>query len=270
MRVCSCMCAHTPYTNKFIKTRGPVSKSCSANAFWCRCRAWCARMVSVAPLASTWLRVAVAASALLRSSVSGSLVRLQLEGRVNYYVSFGKEPFKTSTVSTSCTNETRWCCLARQGNLSTFLLQRKGCLGQLQLQGRVNYYVSCGKEPFKGLSSPSSVLRIAPFHHDCDSIYQVATMSRLLEIVGFFCRISSLQEGAVAKETYDFKEPTNRSHPIVARRIESLLEEGPTKPHQMDSPLVEMPRTFRRRALIEKSSTSNIWLTFMFKCFSLM
>ena len=43
----------------------------------------------------------------------------------------------------------------------------------------------------------------------------VATISRLLEIVGLFCRKSSLLQGSFAKETYNFKEPTNRSHPIV-------------------------------------------------------
>ena len=44
--------------------------------------------------------------------------------------------------------------------------------------------------------------------------YGVATISRLLKIVGLFCRISSLLEGSFAKETYNVKEPTNRSHPI--------------------------------------------------------
>jgi len=44
--------------------------------------------------------------------------------------------------------------------------------------------------------------------------YEVATISRLLEFVGLFCRISSLLYGSSAEETYDFKEPTNRSHPI--------------------------------------------------------
>ena len=44
--------------------------------------------------------------------------------------------------------------------------------------------------------------------------YGVATMSRLLQIIGLFCRMSSLLKGFLAKETYDFKEPTNRSHPI--------------------------------------------------------
>jgi len=45
-------------------------------------------------------------------------------------------------------------------------------------------------------------------------LYGVATISRLLEIIGLFCRISSLLHGSFAKETYHFKEPTNRSHPI--------------------------------------------------------
>jgi len=44
--------------------------------------------------------------------------------------------------------------------------------------------------------------------------YGVATISRLLKIIGFFCRISSLLQGSFAKETYHFREPTNRSHPI--------------------------------------------------------
>jgi len=44
----------------------------------------------------------------------------------------------------------------------------------------------------------------------------VATISRLLKIIGLFGRISSLFKGSFAKETYHFKEPTNRSHPIPA------------------------------------------------------
>jgi len=47
-------------------------------------------------------------------------------------------------------------------------------------------------------------------------VYGVATISRLLKI-GAFCRISSLLSGSYAKETYDFKEPTNGSHPIVIK-----------------------------------------------------
>jgi len=42
----------------------------------------------------------------------------------------------------------------------------------------------------------------------------VPTISRLLKIIGLFCRISSLLKGSFATEICDFKEPTNRSHPI--------------------------------------------------------
>jgi len=42
----------------------------------------------------------------------------------------------------------------------------------------------------------------------------VATISRLLKMIGLFCRILSLLWVSFAKETYHFKEPTNRSHPI--------------------------------------------------------
>jgi len=44
--------------------------------------------------------------------------------------------------------------------------------------------------------------------------YGVATISRLLKMIGIFCRILSLLWVSFATETYHFKEPTNRSHPI--------------------------------------------------------
>jgi len=45
--------------------------------------------------------------------------------------------------------------------------------------------------------------------------YGVATIGRLFKITGLFCRILSLLQGSFANETYNSKEPTNRSHPIV-------------------------------------------------------
>ena len=45
----------------------------------------------------------------------------------------------------------------------------------------------------------------------------MATVSRLPKIIGLFCRISSLLLGSFAKENCNFKEPTNRRHPIVKR-----------------------------------------------------
>jgi len=47
-----------------------------------------------------------------------------------------------------------------------------------------------------------------------DCCYGLATSCRLLKNIGLFCRMSSLLLGSFAKETFDFKEPTNRSHPI--------------------------------------------------------
>jgi len=53
--------------------------------------------------------------------------------------------------------------------------------------------------------------------------YGVATITRLLKIVVLFCRESSLLHGFFAKETYDFKDPTNRSHPIcVWERVSGI------------------------------------------------
>jgi len=52
--------------------------------------------------------------------------------------------------------------------------------------------------------------------------YGVATMSRLLQFIGLFRRISSLSQGSFAKETYHFKEPTTCSHPIAYKRLTKL------------------------------------------------
>ena len=51
--------------------------------------------------------------------------------------------------------------------------------------------------------------------------YGVATIRRLLQIIRLFCRISSLCKGSFTKETYDFNEPTHRSHTIS---IECICE----------------------------------------------
>jgi len=47
-------------------------------------------------------------------------------------------------------------------------------------------------------------------------IYGVAMVSRIDKIIGLFCRILSLLRGSFAKETYNFIDPTNQSHPICA------------------------------------------------------
>ena len=49
-------------------------------------------------------------------------------------------------------------------------------------------------------------------------------MSRRLKIIRLFYRMLSVLQGSFAKETYNFKEPTNRSHPIVLRNKPSCNE----------------------------------------------
>jgi len=46
------------------------------------------------------------------------------------------------------------------------------------------------------------------------SYYGVATMSRLLKSIGLFCKRALQKRPIFSKETYNLKEPTNRSHPI--------------------------------------------------------
>jgi len=49
---------------------------------------------------------------------------------------------------------------------------------------------------------------------DCFFVYWVASTSRLLKIIGLFCKRALQKRRYSAKETYNFEEPTNRSHPI--------------------------------------------------------
>jgi len=57
---------------------------------------------------------------------------------------------------------------------------------------------------------------IHSYIHICThtSRYRVATMRRLLKITGLFCKRALEKRLYSAKQTYNFKEPTNRSHPI--------------------------------------------------------
>ena len=49
--------------------------------------------------------------------------------------------------------------------------------------------------------------------------YGVATIRRLRKIIGLFCIRALQKRRCSAKETYDFKEPTGRSHPIGGKGI---------------------------------------------------
>jgi len=60
--------------------------------------------------------------------------------------------------------------------------------------------------------------------------YGVATISRLLKIVGLFCKRALQKRGYSATETYTFKEPTNRSHPIP---VSCSMVEHPVSMHTL-------------------------------------
>jgi len=66
-----------------------------------------------------------------------------------------------------------------------------------------------------GVATISKLLKIIGLFCRISSHLRVATTSRLLEIMGLFCRILSLLQGFFAQETYHFKESTNRSNPIL-------------------------------------------------------
>jgi len=49
--------------------------------------------------------------------------------------------------------------------------------------------------------------------------YGVASISRLLKIIGLFCKRAQQKRLYSSIETYNLKEPTNRSHPIPLRQL---------------------------------------------------
>jgi len=53
--------------------------------------------------------------------------------------------------------------------------------------------------------------------------YGVATISSLLKIIGLFCKKSLQKRLYSAKETYNLKEPTKRSHPHSRRRFSAQI-----------------------------------------------
>ena len=67
--------------------------------------------------------------------------------------------------------------------------------------------------------------RVSTVPYPYSSPYGVATISRPLRIIGLFCKRVLLKRRYSAKETYDFKEPANRSppHNMVAFALSSAF-----------------------------------------------
>ena len=68
-------------------------------------------------------------------------------------------------------------------------------------------------------------------------IYGVATISRLPKIIGLFCKRALEKRQHSAKETFDFKEPTNCSHPVVSLEDSTCAKE----PYERDYILQKRP-----------------------------
>jgi len=85
----------------------------------------------------------------------------------------------------------------------------------------------------------------------------VATISRLPKIIGLFCRIQSLLQGSFANETYNYKEPTNRSFPYCHQRAIRLCNIGASscvETSSLWSVSHIWPRLFCKRAQQEEGS----------------
>ena len=79
----------------------------------------------------------------------------------------------------------------------------------------------------------------------CSCTSGVATISRLLEIIGLFCKSALQKRRYSAKETCNFKEPTNRSHPIFGcedGRVD-ISDTGPTNKICRRATSEKRPRT---------------------------
>jgi len=88
----------------------------------------------------------------------------------------------------------------------------------------------------------------------------VATISRLLKIIGLFCRISALLQGSFAKETYNFKEPTNRSHPISIST--SLLSKAMDRQKDKNDEFNTQPYTMHFNTLQHSETTPTLAFKF--------
>jgi len=71
-------------------------------------------------------------------------------------------------------------------------------------------------------------------------------------MIGLFCRILSLLWVSFAKETYHFKEPTNRSHPIHVSTVRSEVHMAHTHMY----PQLDVSCTWRIHICVRERPTS--------------
>ena len=85
------------------------------------------------------------------------------------------------------------------------------------------FIIRCANRKSRGHDVTFGWLSVCMYVLNIWMCYGVATTSRLLKFIGPLCRIQSLLQDSFAKETYNFKEPTSRSHPICIKCMDVLL-----------------------------------------------
>jgi len=83
--------------------------------------------------------------------------------------------------------------------------------------------------------------------------YGLATISRLLQIIGLFCKRALSKRLHSAKETNDFKEPTHCSHPIFVAAIPSPYQSITTQTSTHIYALHPQTCRINYRSLLQKS-----------------
>jgi hypothetical protein len=84
----------------------------------------------------------------------------------------------------------------------------------------------------------------------------VATISRIHEIIGLFCRIASLLQDSFTKETYNLIDPTNQSHPIA--NAQHMIERHPGRTqHSALQSVLQCAADEKRPMYGSKTSTHN-------------
>ena len=88
------------------------------------------------------------------------------------------------------------------------------------------------------------------------SDYGVALISRMDKILGLFCKRALYKRRYSAKETYNFINPTDRSHPIMYRNPTI----GNTLFGRMDGSCHTLPRVMSRVCMSHVTHTHNCYL----------
>jgi len=105
-------------------------------------------------------------------------------------------------------------------DLARVRLQEKGLL---EVTYRILLLLFLGLNIVVSAQDLSKELKTQEFRCSKEGAYGVATISRMLKNIGLFCKRALQKRPIFCKETYIFKHPTHRSHPILEVTYRILL-----------------------------------------------